>query len=146
MNLPRPLLIGGAAALTGISVLALTPGCREDPRELAPGNWVESGRLLQADVSPDGSIRWQIGGSSGTLRYEWVDTENEPYQLTLTHRKKSIPARLTFEDSDTAVIEPQIWDKLSPAVRRDIARQNKANRRPENEIRLRFHRRREKKD
>lgn len=146
MPLPRPILITAAAVTALILIVTLTPSCDEDPRELAPGKWVESGRLLQADVSPDGTIRWQIGSSSGTLRYEWIDTEHEPYQLSLTHRKKSIPARLIFEDSDTAVIEPQIWSELSPAARRNIAQKNKANQRPEREIRLRFHRRREKKD
>lgn len=140
---PKTLIAAGlaAAALITGAVLWLLPG--EDPRALAPGHWQEAGRILRAQVGADGHIRWQFGGREGKLQYEWEDTEHEPYRLTLIRGERRISALLTFEDDDTAILEPDILSELSPRQRRELAQMNRANRRPEHEIRFLFRRLRE---
>ncbi len=138
----RLLLI--VVALLLLAGVIFIPDWFEDPRRLAPGEWVEQSTRLQAEVT-DQDIRWRGLNNRGRLTYTWIQTDEEPYRVAIRRGQQVVEARVSFHGSDEAILEPEIFDKLPSLARRYIRERNRARQRPEEEIRLIFRRVREKK-
>ncbi len=123
---------------SGISALVCTiifiPQWYEDPRQLALGEWKEnSPRGMQAEVTDTG-IQWRGYGRRGKLSYEWLQTEDEPYRVSIRRGQTCIEANVTFNGDDEVILEPDIFDKLPELARTYIRDRNKRHKRPENEL------------
>ena len=138
----RLLLI--VVALLLLAGVIFIPDWFEDPRRLAPGEWVEQGTRLKAEVT-DKDIHWRGFNSRGRLTYDWLQTDKEPYRVVIRRGEQAVEALVTFNGEDEAILEPEIFDKLPSLARRYIRERNRARQRPEEEIRLIFRRVREKK-
>lgn len=125
-----------AAALGAVGYWLLhTP---PDPRLLALGEWKEVSSRTYVDVTPGKATA--RGMMHGSVYYEWLQTEKEPYLLRFTYRQEAYEARVTFPDEDRALVEPQVWDRL-PAEQKKMLRDiNRAHNRPEEELRFYFRR------
>lgn len=124
------------AVAGGVVYMALrTPA---DPRTLALGEWKESSGHAYVDVTPDTAKG--RGMLRGSVTYHWVQTEKEPYRLRFTYRQKEYEADVSFPDADTAVVEPDVWEQIPASSQRMLRDINRRHNRPENEMRLLFHR------
>jgi len=132
------------AALLLLSGVIFIPDWFEDPRRLAPGEWVEQGTQLKAEVT-DKDIHWRGLNNRGHLTYDWLQTDREPYRVVIRRGERAVEALVTFNGEDEAILEPEIFDKLPSLARRYIRERNRAHQRPEEEIRLIFRRVRKKK-
>ena len=112
---------------------------KTDPRTLALGEWKEQSSRLFVEVEPTGITA--RGLARGSIKYEWLQTDEEPYRLRFTYRNQSFEALISFSGKDTAIVEPQIWELLPTDYQRLLAKENKRHHRPEREMRLLFHRR-----
>ena len=111
---------------------------RADPRELVLGAWKDQTSRLFVEVEPSGiTVR---GLARGAIKYEWLQTEEEPYRMRCTYRNEAFEARLFFSGKNTAIVEPEIWERLPSEFQRRLAGENKRHNRPEHELRLLFHR------
>ena len=111
-----------------------------DPREVVVGDWRETSSRLRVEVTPDTATARGLGRYSGSVTYEWVETEREPYRVRFVYRRDTMEALIYVHDRDTLVVEPLIWDKMPASVRSQIREVNRARKRPEQEIRLLFNR------
>jgi len=121
-----------------LTCLIFLPDWREDPVQLSIGEWRTQSKSMgiHAEVT-DRQAKW-YGKARGTCTYEWLQTEREPYRLRFTRGNEAIEANVTFDGSDTAILEPDILDKLPDMARDHIRKQNKLHNRPENEFRIIF--------
>lgn len=121
-----------------LSCFVFLPDWREDPVRLAVGEWRTQSKSMgiHAEVT-DRRAEW-YGKAWGKCAYEWIQTECEPYRLRFMHGNEAIEANVTFDGSDTAILEPDILDKLPDMARAHIRKQNKLRNRPENEFRIIF--------
>lgn len=133
------IILTALAAVAGLLYWALSgPG---DPRQLILGDWKEHSSHLYVEVTPQKATA--RGMMRGSVKYEWLQTDKEPFRLRFTYRHESYEALISFPDKDSAVVEPQIWDKLPVSAQRMLRDVNRRHNRPENEFRLLFHRRAE---
>lgn len=109
-----------------------------DPRQLALGEWQEVSSRSFVDVSPTQATA--RGMLSGSVNYEWEQTEKEPYLVRFTYRHDVFTARVSFPDADNAVVEPDVWNKMSADKQRLVREANLRRNRPETEVRLLFKR------
>ena len=115
------------------------PDWWEDPRELAPGEWHDRANGLHLEVDA-ARIRWQAGGYSGKIPYEWIQAQDEPYRAQITFRSQTYRADITFNGRDEAVANLLVFDQLPEDAQRFIREKNRALNRPERQIRLVFQR------
>lgn len=135
------LIASVVSALTvGVCVL-LWP--KEDPRELVLGEWREQSMRVRVEVLP-GAAKWR-GMGHGTLRYEWLQTENSPYRALLKRRDRSVQVNVRFVDRDSMIVEPDIWEMLPENAREMLSDINLRHGRPEKEFRLLLRREEESK-
>ena len=123
------LLVGGLCWL-------LLP--RENPRELALGEWKEATSRLRVEVGPENAA-WR-GMGHGSVKYEWLQTEKAPYRLRFVYRGETIEAKLRFDGKDTAIFEPEVWEKLPALAQEQLRELNRRHNRPATEFRLLFKR------
>lgn len=137
----RRLLLLLALLLVAGSLLWL---CRSapDPRQLVLGDWKESTNRLYVEVTP--GLATARGMAHGSVAYEWVQTEKEPYTLKCTYRQDTFEVQVSFPSDDVAVVEPRVWHLIPPSHQRLIREFNRRNKRPEEELRLVFRRRPQK--
>lgn len=128
--------IPAAAALAGGLWWLLHPG--ENPRELALGEWKEATSRLRVEVEPQRAA-WR-GMGHGSAKYEWLQTDKPPYRLRFVYRGESIEANLTFDGKNTAIFEPEIWEKLPAMAQKQLSEFNRRHNRPAGEFRLIFRR------
>ena len=129
------LLVAGILCL-------LVPDWREDPRELAPGEWLDRANNLHLQVD-ETRILWRAGGRHGNIPYEWTQAEDEPYRARITFRGQSYEADITFNGPDEAIADLLVFDQLPAEAQGFIREKNQALNRPEKQIILRFTRVRE---
>lgn len=115
------------------------PDWGEDPRELAPGEWHDRANGLHLEVDA-ARIRWQAGGYSGKIPYEWIQAEDEPYRAQITFRGQTYRADISFNGRDEAVADLLVFDQLPQEAQSFIREKNRAFNRPEKEITLHFRR------
>lgn len=125
--------------LDALLCLIFIPDWGEDPVKLALGSWRSQSKSLgiYAEVA-EKHLLWNGKVGHGRFLYTWLQTEKEPYRLQFKRGHDVIEANVTFDGPDTAILEPDILDKLPPAARNYIRKQNKINQRPENEFSLIF--------
>lgn len=121
------------------SLILLIPGWFKDPRKMVQGEWQEFNKLGCVEVT-DCTARWQGGNYKATFRYDWVQTDDEPYTLEISRNNEKWLIGVTFETDDLAEVDFYIMDKLPPEARDFIQQKNKARNRPENELKMRFRR------
>ena len=126
-------------------LLLLVVGCalwlgmpRFEPRQAVLGNWREAGSKIRVEVN-EMQASWR-GAGRGAARYEWLQTEDEPYRVRITHGRHSVEANLSFSGKDEWTLEPDVWDQLPPDAQRMLGEINRRNGRPEREFRLIFRR------
>ena len=124
------LLIGG-----GLWWLLRSP---VDPRQMALGEWREATSRLRVEVEPE-KAAWR-GMGHGVVRYEWLEAEKEPYRVRFTYRGEAIEAKIAFDGKNTAILEPDVWHKLSSLAQEQLRELNRRHNRPETEFRLVFRR------
>lgn len=135
----RQRWIWGIAALCLLGgVLGVVFFGKEDPRELALGEWKESTGRIHVEVMP-GTAVWR-GMGHGKLTYEWVQADKEPYRLLLHYHHDTYEATLRFDGRNTAILEPNVWEKMPTTAQKELSRFNRSHSRPEREIRLVFRR------
>ena len=125
-----------AALLVGGLCWLLLPG--EDPRELALGEWKEATIRLRVEVGPE-SAAWR-GMGHGSVKYKWLQTEKAPYRLRFVYRGETIEADLRFDGKNTAILEPEVWEKLPALAQEQLRELNRRHNRPATEFRLLFKR------
>ena len=130
--------------LNALLALIFIPDWFEDPRELAIGEWRDAGKRGYLEVD-ETHIRTRGLGARGSISYEWVQTEDEPYTMQLTWRHYTITAHITFDGPDTAIADLDVMRHLPREAARIVKKQNKAAGRPENEFRMVFFRTKVKK-
>ena len=113
----------------------------EKPQELALGEWKDSTGRLRVEVEP-GKATWR-GAHRGSLRYVWVQADKSPYKLSLSYQGGEIEADLVFDGKNTAILMPDVWDKLPPAAQKELSNSNRRHGRPEREFRIIFRRQQE---
>lgn len=137
MTIPRIIL-----SLLGISILSafiFIPDWFENPRELAPGEWQDAGRKGKVEVD-ENAVHLLGFGPEEPIRYEWLQTDDEPYTMQLTYGSYTVVANITFNGRDEVIAELDVMDKL-PSTAADMLRKKNRNAgRPENEFRLLFRR------
>lgn len=137
MNKLRLTLI--LTVLSIICGLIFIPDWFEDPRELAPGDWKDSGRTGTLEVT-DSSIILHGFGHRGTISYQWLQTESEPYTMQIVYGGHRLDAHITFDGPNTVIAELDIMDKLPAEAAKTLRSKNRSLGRPENEFRLVFFR------
>lgn len=130
-----PYLCRTAAILLAAALAA----CREDPRELVLGDWQDRADGLSAAVDP-GRVECVAAGRRGKAAYEWLQAEEEPYQIRFTRSGQAYTATISFRGRDEAVLEFPL-SQFPAEARPLIRRQNKARGLPQDSLRLRFTRR-----
>lgn len=128
--------IPAAALLAGGLWWLLSP--KADPRELALGEWKEVSSSLRVEVEPE-RVVWR-GMGRGKAKYEWLQTEKEPYRLRFVYQGDTIEANITFDGRNTAIFEPEIWEKLPAEAQKHLSEINRHHNRPATEFRLLFKR------
>lgn len=127
------------ALLAGGLVVWLSSG-RPDPREVLLGDWREASSRVHVEVTPESATAHGIGRRA-TVKYEWVQTEREPYMLRFRYHGEALEAFVYIQDKDTVLVEPQIWEQLPELARQHIRQVNRQHGRPEQELRFLFRRR-----
>ena len=113
-------------------------GPKENPRELVLGEWKEVSSRLRVEVEPERAA-WR-GMGHGSVKYEWLQTEKSPYRLRFVYQGDTIEANLFFDGENTAVFEPEVWDKMPTVAQEHLRRLNRRHNRPDTEFRLIFRR------
>ena len=131
----RYILPAAALPAAGLWWL-LSPG--EDPRALAQGEWKQATGRLRVTVEPEHAA-WR-GMGHGSVKYEWLQTEKPPYRLRFVYRGETIEADLSFDGKNTAILEPDVWQKLPPLAQQQLSDLNRRHNRPATELRLIFRR------
>ncbi len=126
--------------ITGLCMLFRST---ENPRELALGEWREQSARVRVEVLP-AEARWR-GAGHGTLRYEWLQTNESPYRVRLESRGKTVEADVSFVGDDRMLVEPDIWDLLPTSAQKMLGDINRQHGRPEREFRLLLRREDERK-
>ena len=127
-------------------VAAIAVGCglwwlfsgHEDPRELALGEWQESTSRLKVEITPE-KAAWR-GMGHGTTKYTWLNADTPPYRVSFTYQGKTVEALVTFDGSNTAIFEPQVWEHLPALAQQHLRDLNRRHNRPEKEFRVIFRR------
>ena len=109
-----------------------------DPRQMVLGDWREVSSKIRVEVG-ESQAAWR-GAGRGALRYEWLQAENEPYRVRITHGRREVEANLTFSGDDEFILEPEIWEQLPPDAQSMLREINRRNGRQEREFRLLFRR------
>lgn len=111
--LRSPLFILSAILLSALFTLVFVQSQKEDPVQLALGSWGSQQKRLsfQAEVTEE-RITWSGLFGRGTCTYTWLQTEKEPYLLEFRRGEELTKAKVSFDGSDTAILEPEIFDKL----------------------------------
>lgn len=137
----RLVMVAGGVVLLLVVAAVVWWIChpKPDPRVLVLGDWREPNSQLYVEVTPDQATA--RGAMQGVVRYEWVDTEHEPYRLRFTYHGDSYEALVSFVNKDTAVVEPLIWHIIPADKRQALRDYNRRHKRPEDEFRLVFKRR-----
>lgn len=136
----RKYIILGFFALAALGAWYWLSDGKPNPREWALGAWKEQTSRLFVEVTPEGTLAVR-GLGRAAVKYEWVQTEEEPYLMRCTYRGHGFEALISFSGKDTAIVEPQIWDLLPSDMQRQITKENRRHNRPEHELRMLFHRR-----
>lgn len=134
--------------LTGITVVLAAViyfiWTAEDPRELSLGKWRCLSLGMNVEITPDGIAEWNSRGGSGKVSYNWIQTDDSPYEVTVRYKKREVTCLVSFDGDNSMHADLQVWDQLTPSMRKQLARQNKAAGRPEREFLLKFQRVRSK--
>lgn len=109
-----------------------------DPRELVLGEWKEVSSRTYVEVMPGKAVA--RGMLHGTVQYEWLQTQKEPYRLRFTYRQKPYEAQVYLPDADSAVVEPDVWAHMPAEQQKAVREMNRARNRPEQELRFLFKR------
>ncbi len=126
--------------LTIIVILALVlPGLFKDPRQLVQGEWQEVNNRGYAEVT-DCTARWRGSNYKARFRYNWIQSDDEPYTIEVSRNNEKFSIGLTFEDDDHATVDFYIMDKLPHEVQEIIRQKNRARNRPDGELKMQFRR------
>ncbi len=109
-----------------------------NPRQAVLGDWRETSSKIRVEVE-EGRAAWR-GAGRGSVRYEWLQTADEPYRVRITHGRWEVEANLTFSGDDEFVLEPEIWEQLPPDAQSMLGEINRRNGRSEREFRFLFRR------
>lgn len=121
------------------SLALMLPGWFKDPRQLVLGEWQETGKLGYVEVT-DATARWRGSHAQRTFHYSWVQTDSEPYTIEISRNQDKWLVGVSFEDDDLAEVTFYIMDKLPPEAQDFIRQRNRAKKRPDDELKLRFRR------
>lgn len=136
----RLLYILLPAAALGIGLFLFLNG-KEDPRQLALGEWQEKSKSGFVEVTDDSHLQWRAANRRGKMTYRWLQTEQEPYRVEVRRGQNSRwEADVTFEGKDDALVAPDILHLLPDEAVNIIRQKNKAKGRPENEFIFHFRR------
>lgn len=137
MSSPRILIT--LITLSLLSAVIFIPDWFEDPRKLAPGEWAEGSNRGKVEVT-DTELHLLGFGPEESIRYEWLQTENEPYTMRAVYGSHSVVAAITFNGKDEVFADLDIMNKLPGEMADILRKKNRSAGRPENEFRLIFRR------
>ena len=140
MTMRRLILIAAPLLLGFLGLIVWLCSSRLDPREVVLGDWQEASSHIRVEVTPDRAAARGIGRRA-VVKYEWVQTEREPYRLQFHYHGEVLEALVYISNKDTVIVEPQIWEQLPEPARQHIQQVNRQRNRPERELRFLFHRR-----
>lgn len=133
-------LLAAVVLTVAVVCLIFIPDWGENPEAWALGEWKEVARDMEGEVTEAG-VAWHAYGRRGRLTYEWVQTDTEPYRIILRRGEHTeVPANVTFNGRDEAVLEPEVFDSLPDIARTFIRDNNRRRNRPDKEIRFIFKR------
>lgn len=113
------------------------PDWWEDPRELAPGEWLDRANNLHLEIDAT-RILWRVGSHHGKIPYEWTRPDDEPYRARISFRGQAYEADITFNGPHEAIADLLVFDRLPEDAQRFIREKNQALNRPDKQIILRF--------